>query len=1095
MTERYAYSGSPPVPQGTSSATSDQFMGQQRYAGAGPLNTVSAAAASAAIGYGALLQNQQQQQQRRRRESNTLSDHTDPRVQQQQQSVDKDESSEDEIESLKRAMGSDLWALQKQRMRREQMNRPVATDSHNPTMGIQKETSPLGMVSGYGSGAVGASQRHYYPGFAQHQQHQQLAQHQQELSPASLQLPEFANQDWKYMDGSSTGSVPARAGEGHLPSAFTSPGYMQQQQQNQHGGHRHYAGGYANGLVAVDPRQAPQQTPAYDIQVFSTAESAAYAYTSVTSPPQATPLQQYAQPHYGVHNNQYQQRPYQPPQQQQQHMVYQQRQQQQWADAGSAKSNDQMSGSVTDGSSLSQAYAAQNNQFQQRQSQSPMMEQKLPTSTQPPPPLPAQVESVTEPRYRDGYEFDSGYHRTMAHAVLSAGVAQPMREMREHRSSPGHEAQSAPSIPIQSLLNLPDQAGAGSSEDIHQHIAKENARYRQNSIASLNLVQQHAAAHDSSPGSRSSYHSAAFSAWPGRAETVNLDFATAQQSLSSIDGAGHGSTSAGDGHFGNINANPLPPIPASLAPTQSKSPSASQHDSFEFKYYRSKGSADNDDHNSKPVSILVQVGDDSQDDENSGGSAADSTAEYIIPMVGRRGTLNPGRKATTESLDNVLEYYRTHPDVLDKHPGWEAPSNEPLYKESASQEQPPAAAEHPVSPFDLTLHHHAHDRHPNLNSSRYPSCDAQQSPFYHRTSFSSSAINPGNLASGHPLTGVITASSSRDGSLAPNTPRTEHDHVSSSGQGDIRSRESQRPDDSSLLGTFSHLHSYESTPATTPIRPHSSSSSSADSDTPLPANAGRNNLANNTGNMMSPRRWGSSDSDGLSFPQKQAVPSYCDIYAVLDELPEPDDMLLLPPAASAQRSPQFTSRDLPDDLAIDDEDVLQMESIDELGELSDILELSNQNDSSDYGYSSSNSSVDSFGAPIEHNAGILSKTLAAHGSVAEMSETGVLHLVDPFSRVSMAPTVIHQLSTSAFGAERDFGDRALSQQQRQQQFPSVRAHASLLVSSMEFRGRQERQEQQQGEQKAASAAIYDNEAAEEEAASAVATADADADAD
>ncbi|KAJ1850116.1 hypothetical protein LPJ57_008260, partial [Coemansia sp. RSA 486] len=75
--ESYAYTGSPPVPQGGSSTMSDQYSGQHRHTAGGPLNTTPAAA-SAALGYGALLHNQQQQQ-RRRRESNALSDSTEPR--------------------------------------------------------------------------------------------------------------------------------------------------------------------------------------------------------------------------------------------------------------------------------------------------------------------------------------------------------------------------------------------------------------------------------------------------------------------------------------------------------------------------------------------------------------------------------------------------------------------------------------------------------------------------------------------------------------------------------------------------------------------------------------------------------------------------------------------------------------------------------------------------------------------------------------------------------------------------------------------------------------------------------------------------------
>ncbi|KAJ2490363.1 hypothetical protein IWW47_005159, partial [Coemansia sp. RSA 2052] len=115
----------------------------------------------------------------------------------------------------------------------------------------------------------------------------------------------------------------------------------------------------------------------------------------------------------------------------------------------------------------------------------------------------------------------------------------------------GAKAPSA--IAIQSLLNSPlEDTFAGAAEDadsrssagngsdsaaIHQHIAKENARFRQNSSTSGRMtIPSHIAPsvptahhHNSSPNSRSSYHSVGYSVWHGRAETVNLDFATAQQ--------------------------------------------------------------------------------------------------------------------------------------------------------------------------------------------------------------------------------------------------------------------------------------------------------------------------------------------------------------------------------------------------------------------------------------------------------------------------------------------------------------------------------------------------------------------------------------
>ncbi|KAJ2797993.1 hypothetical protein H4S07_005806, partial [Coemansia furcata] len=92
--------------------------------------------------------------------------------------------------------------------------------------------------------------------------------------------------------------------------------------------------------------------------------------------------------------------------------------------------------------------------------------------------------------------------------------------------------------------------------------------------------------------------------------------------------------------------------------------------------------------------------------------------------------------------------------------------------------------------------------------------------------------------------------------------------------------------------------------------------------------------------------------------------------------------------------------------------VVQMEMIDGISELSDMLDMSTTHDS-DYGYSNSNSSTDSFGEPIEHETGILAKSLGPRvqniAALTDMSES-VSRLADDFSRTALAPTMtIHQL--------------------------------------------------------------------------------------
>ncbi|KAJ1847795.1 hypothetical protein LPJ57_008709, partial [Coemansia sp. RSA 486] len=140
-----------------------------------------------------------------------------------------------------------------------------------------------------------------------------------------------------------------------------------------------------------------------------------------------------------------------------------------------------------------------------------------------------------------------------------------------------------------------------------------------------------------------------------------------------------------------------------------------------------------------------------------------------------------------------------------------------------------------------------------------------------------------------------------------------------------------------------------------------------------------------------------------------------------------------------------------------------------IGELSDILDFSNHHDSSEYEYSTSNSSIDSFGEQIEHDAGILSKTLSAGlAEGTDASRTTETRMdANGFARGNMGPTVIHQLSTpSFFGPLNQPSEQLVEQSRRlQQQKPTVYAHPSILAAAKEMASYQ----QQAGGQAAAAA--------------------------
>ncbi|KAJ2262900.1 hypothetical protein GGI01_001173 [Coemansia sp. RSA 376] len=684
--------------------------------------------------------------------------------------------------------------------------------------------------------------------------------------------------------------------------------------------------------------------------------------------------------------------------------------------------------------------------------------------------------------------------------VAAARVSPPMQEMQEHHSTLadpttlatfGRQSPSAPypalsgpmaainagakvtsTIAIQSLLNSPledtfagvvdDVGSCGSAESgsdtaaIHQHIAKENARFRQHSSASGQLpIPPHIAPsaptahhHNSSPNSRSSYHSAGYSIWHGRAETVNLDFATAQQSLSSTDdpaAAGLGLSMAHENqrqqHPAYLPNAPLPTIPASFtyaanaaatafaASAIASLPPPNQADDYQYHYYKPDNKRD-----SKPISVLVQVSDGSRegsvtgnDDDHSDEAPAfsppDSNArlpsevqepssprlpESIVEDVegdmlsGDAIVKIPlGRKGTNESLDNVLEYYRTHSsETLDKR----ASSSElvpPVSEAEAQHQQQLESSLDEDALFALS----GHDMSRPANMASKAGLNATRSDSMFDAGFQS----PLSLTGGsHMAAAVATESASSDP-----VRRTQHQQHY---DGWSESRYSSlgavtMPAESSVLGTRPHTREQ------TPVADSSPRVGGYDS----PPSHAAIELHDNE-QLLSARHWhievGDSyiaDMDMYSphvapnpWQQRHPPPMYhhSDIYDALEQLPEPET-LELPPTTAAEAGLRVADDD-------DDDGVVQMEMIDGISELSDMLDMSTTHDS-DYGYSNSNSSTDSFGEPIEHETGILAKSLGPQvqniAALTDMSES-VSRLTDDFSRTALAPTmVIHQLST------------------------------------------------------------------------------------
>ncbi|KAJ1772042.1 hypothetical protein LPJ74_001777 [Coemansia sp. RSA 1843] len=764
-------------------------------------------------------------------------------------------------------------------------------------------------------------------------------------------------------------------------------------------------------------------------------------------------------------------------------------------------------------------------------------------------------------------------------------------------------------ITIQSLLNSPleeqaSSAGTGrgrrsidaTSElsTISEHIAKENARFRQNSNASSHLptilprVQQPptptAAPQDSGPDSRSSYHSAGYSLWNGYAETVNQDFATAQQSFSSMEGPGLGvsmppvdSGSGVSAEYGTSASNsarnaatiaadaattagsvsrgaplgpasyphpvPVPAIPASLVASmaaagsvlasipgvsadavldganatgiseaqdglENRRPSESQphgEREFGFAFYNNF-----ERRLKKPVSIMVQVGDDSQIGSDEGSEsekaslsnfsqARESDNGAAVPVEPKQdgitssarstgrgspslsegsddvgsmasfgdnpfaSTQQPGRKATMESLDNVLEYYRTHPGTdsppagvevssADTMSSLELPCVQPFPALASNADKaisPPVPSRNPFESLKGSQHR------PQLGSSRAPARDAQASPVYQRTSFSSPVVKPHSrredMADSELQPPSQTDKSATSNAVAEN--RTAEDSASAGdrAQKDLDLDERQplisdkaaspgvhvsaastaAPLDSSVRG--SNLHSREATPI------EMSAEGSARNGTP--DRASDSGMQGNE-HLFSARRWHIdvpvTDPAPKAWLPHHPPPRYHDIYDQLEDSSDLEELVLPPtsaaldPSRKAPKGPRSMAgydrgmfsmgKSVLERLEDSDEDcVVQMESIDGISELSDILDIATTHDS-DFGYTNSNNSTDSFGEPIEHEAGILSKSLLVpnqsqlrqRSAVRRVAGEDMVDLGSGFARINLAPMTIHQLNSSAF---------------------------------------------------------------------------------
>ncbi|KAJ2613308.1 hypothetical protein H4S08_002281 [Coemansia sp. RSA 1365] len=955
------------------------------------------------------------------------------------------DTSEDEIELLKQAMGSDQWALQRQRMRKEQLERQGAGSSEDPGSPATQNTSlsaapprqtavappapPRQVAAEY---QQGHTQQGYQQSYARHGYEQSHAQ--QKYVSAAEAPPQtqhaYAMQFQGYPQAQSPQYVQQQrfvaAYDGHQasPGPGSSSAYAYPVSSL---GQQAYAQTHMTGYTHWQHGQAPPQRagvggvypslPTTNPFVHGTMAPMAHGLPAAGAYPSAS-----SAAGEGSGRN----------------------------ESASARSNDQMSGTVTDVSGYSQAYWAHRHQS--------------PTLVHAQAPLRAATDSSLE-RKMSGGEYSAPEHRqhlqqaagifgtvdasrmqgpeTMAVVPsadgagagsssaagpqipsscmpfsYSASALAPMREMQEQQNGPesAADAVSPPSaLAIQSLLNTAQDdaafeparffgsddgsASSGGAAAIHQHIAKENARFRRQSGESGKapmpahspraqaLRQAHAPPGnpDSSPNSHSSYHSTGYSTWLGRADTV-MDYATAKQSFSSTDDPMPESSHLRPSAY-HTDA-PVPALPAPYAASSAAeairdfeatmpaatvsevtydhksimqpldhslhpSPtSLAQAPTASLTYYDSKNAE------SKPVSVLVQVGDNSQEGSVDGADAAIATvpgeAEASRKKSPHAEPLEPeplilsadlrdahsavGRKATMESIDNVLEYYHT----------FSAPDD------GGSHSQETSSVERSTRPslFDLPQHSH----NPTNRGSSLVSLHRQQTtPPYQRTSLSSPVDKAASRR--HPV----------DTTLWPEMPSADSSPFCSS-------QESQ-PTSAAAVNVFGWKNAADRPLDFTtlpPLQPR---------DDMLPVDSGA---------------WGLS----------QGPMPYADIYSRLERLSEPDDLQLPPSSAVPDHSPADVSvtatQQQGDNLAANDDDgMLQMESLDGVSVLSDIIDQGLAR-GSDCAYSNSNDSTDSFGEPIEGESGMLSKGLL---DAVKRSHSAALHANLPPSVSQLADTV------------------------------------------------------------------------------------------
>ncbi|KAJ1855951.1 hypothetical protein GGH12_001255 [Coemansia sp. RSA 1822] len=1003
--EQYAYTGSPHT-------AGEQYAGQRHATGVPipPQTAGVSASASAARGYGALLNTHRHPHSTAqghytptsgpvpplpqhyavgnspRRLSNAPSDPSDKvyagpiRAGPANNSHSSDDTSEDEIESLRRAMGSDSRAVQRQHLRREQ-TRSSDVPSSPATQGTS--LSNAGMMSA-APGAAGLAQA--VPGQGP------VQGYTADISP-TVQQKYTTTGMYAYPTTTMTQQTYTHAHYSHYPPRqyppLQHPPLQHTQQQ-----HPQQLPPMASAYAAASTNPFEQSTMTGSSAVHVPPTVAHGTTDSVSHGAQAWAVSGYPAASSGVGESSARH------------------------ESASVRSNDQMSGTVTDASGYSQAYwphytatyehglaisgaaAVTTAAVVPADGYLRATHHQSPTLVHAQSPLRAATDSPMERKNGDAvpaaerermqrvagtvsanvHVTEAGgtgvFHGTaaagpQAHAErlpysYSATALAPMREMQEHpqdiappmastnasaaasASGMPAEAMTGPSpIAIQSLLNSPDDkvelmqfpgsehgsvVSDGESAAIRKHIANENARYRRQSGASGQAPMQtpepaqkiplayasripsdSMANNDSSPNSVSSYHSAGYSMWQGRAETI-MDFATAQQSFSSADDALGPAQHRSSSFFTDA---PVPDLPAPF--TASSSNAAEAMRAFEATVSSPEDATrpvDSSEPQSsagygyfkrrpKPVSVLVQVGDTHAESQVTSEQSASSNGD----TDSRRLPENPFasgksvRKATNESLDNVLEYYRTH-------------------SEEAAEPSPFELPSHPNRRVGQGLSLVSLDRVP-------------ASPLYQRTSVSSPIDKP---------------SSSKRTNVSQWAARRTEATLDSSGS-----------DDSMLP-----LARGQSSPIAFDFARRAQGAIHTPCDSAV----------------MGVNPWRQSD-----------------VYSMLDDLPEPDDLELPASAAIGTVGGQPMYPEIPSD-----DHMVQMEDLDGFDELSDIVDLSTAQDS-DYGYSGSNDSTDSFGEPIEHEAGMLAsrdRTLAPHSMLhSEPARSAVARLADDFARVGM----------------------------------------------------------------------------------------------